>query len=438
MKRQRNLVPRNQRSFLGVLTTLTTLIALGTLTGAGAQTPKVVNLTYWNWGVEGTQGQIDRFNASHPGIKVTWNKVPSSGFYDKLSTALKADNAPDVANIELQFLPTVISTGGLIDLNKYGVAAYKARFEPWVWNQVALGGSTYAIPTDLGPMGMLYRADLFKKYGVAVPKTWAEYASAASKLHAADPKLFITTFAPNDAGWFSGMAWQSGAKWFEISGDSWKVTINDSATKRVAQYWQDLIDKKLVKPGPIWADGWYNDLQTGEVATWLTASWGTGFLESFAPKTSGNWRVAPLPSWEAGKPAASNWGGSTTAVTKSSKFPKEAATFALWLGTDLKGSVKPLVKTGAWFPAVRGAMDNADLSLTSKFYGNQAVNRVFKNASRVVDTRFQWGPTMSQVYRDLQDGFGAAVNGKGNLSSVLDTVQESTLAAMRKQGFDIK
>ena len=52
------------------------------------------------------------------------------------------------------------------------------------------------------------RAGIFKKYGLTVPTTWAQYMSDAKKLHAANPNAYIAAFPANDAQWFAGLAWQ--------------------------------------------------------------------------------------------------------------------------------------------------------------------------------------------------------------------------------------
>ena len=41
-------------------------------------------------------------------------------------------------------------------------------------------------------MAMLYRKDIFDKHSITPPATWAEFADAAKKLHAADPNVFLT------------------------------------------------------------------------------------------------------------------------------------------------------------------------------------------------------------------------------------------------------
>src|SRR6266436_6215268 len=307
----------------------------GSSSGPSATSSGPVTLTYWAW-IPGMDKQVALFNQTHPNIHVNWINVGAGPpEYDKLYTAIKANNTPDVAEVEFQLLPTFETTGGLLDLAPYGASSVKDQFVPWTWSQVTLGSSIYAIPQDTGPMGMFYRADIFKKYNLPVPTTWAQYADDAAKLHAADPNAYITDFPPRQPGWFTGLEWQAGARPFSINGQSWKVAINNPQALQVASYWQDLIDKKLVKTGPDFDNGWYHDLQTGRVATWITAAWGAGIIQSNAPKTAGMWRVAPIPQWQAGQtPVDGNWGGSANVVFKSTQHPKEAAEFAQFIYTN--------------------------------------------------------------------------------------------------------
>ncbi|GCE20816.1 ABC transporter substrate-binding protein [Dictyobacter kobayashii] len=311
-----------------------------------------VTLTFWNW-VTGVDKAAAEFNKLHPDIHVNViNLGGGSNEYNKLYTAIKANNEPDLAQIEYQILPTFETTGSLIDLSKYGAGALKDQFVPWTWNQVSLGNSVYAIPQDTGPLVLYYRADLFQKYNLPVPTTWAQYADDAAKLHAADPKSYITDFPARDPGWFNGLVWQAGGQMFNIDGQSWKVAINNPQAQKVASYWQDLISKNLIKAEPDFSDAWYHDLDTGTLATWISAAWGAGTIKPNAPQTAGDWRVAPLPQWQEGEYNNGNWGGSTTAVFNNTKHPKEAAEFAMWLNTN-KQAVEEMIKGNAIYPPVR-------------------------------------------------------------------------------------
>jgi len=111
-----------------------------------------------------------------------------------------------------------------------------------------------------------------------------------------------------------------------------------------------------------------------------------------------------------------DWGGATTGVTAGSTRPKEAALFADFLNSKLKG-VDKMVVGAQIYPAATSAQDLPSVNAAMPFYGNQDINRVFQNESRYVDTSWQWGPTMVQVYNDWQDGAGNAASGKTTLRS---------------------
>ncbi len=407
-----------------------------------AQKPQaVVNLTFWSW-VPNLNTSVALFNKTHPGIYVTWNKVVAGnlGTYAKMFAALKANNAPDLGQVEYQFLPTFEATGGLVDMAPYGASSYRDQFVPWTWRQSTYGASVYAIPQDSGPMAMYYRADLFAKYHIPVPTTWAQYADAAVKLHAADPNLYITDFPPKDAGWFIGLLWQRGARLFRTSGSAWKVAINDANSLAVAQYWQNLLSKKLVKTDPDFSQAWNKDLQTGGAATWISAVWGANTIIDNATGTSGVWRVAPMPQWKAGASVYGNWGGSTTVVFKSTKHPKEAAEFALFLNSNTSSVTKMIdpLKGAALYPALKAGLRVPAVTQPVAFYGGQRINQVFNAASSKVDVNFQWGPTMDQVFSDMSDAFSNVVNGKITLPQAMSQLQQSTVSHMQKSGFTVQ
>jgi len=380
--------------------------------------------------------QVALFNQTHPNIHVTWSNVGAGTVeYDKLFTAIKANNEPDMSEVEFQTLPQFETTGALVDISQYGANSVKDQFPAWMWNQVVLSNGVYAIPQDGGPMVMYYRADLFTKYNIPVPTTWAQYADDAAKLHAADPNAYITDFNPRQPGQFVGYIWQNGGSLFGINGQSWKVSINNPQALQVAAYWQALIDKKLVKTEPDFDNAWYHDLQTGALATWISAAWGNGTLKQNAPKTSGNWRVTSLPQWQAGQNVSSNWGGSTTVVYKSTKHPKEASLFAQWISAN-EQSAEMEFSTGA-YPALLSALRSSTVNSPQPFFGNQVINQIFTDSSKQVNVNFQWGPSMQQVYNDIGDNFANAVNGHGTLSDGLNAVQLSTITYMKKQGFSV-
>ncbi|HET8846806.1 MAG TPA: extracellular solute-binding protein, partial [Ktedonobacteraceae bacterium] len=91
----------------------------------------IVNLTFWSW-VAGIENSVAAFNQSHPNIHVTLSNVGSGPTeYNKLYTAIKGNNEPDLAQVEYQLLPTFETTGALVDMAKYGAGSVKDTFVPW-------------------------------------------------------------------------------------------------------------------------------------------------------------------------------------------------------------------------------------------------------------------------------------------------------------------
>jgi multiple sugar transport system substrate-binding protein len=396
-----------------------------------------VTLTFWSW-VPGISQSVNLWNKSHPGIHVNLDEVTSgaAGTYAKMFSALQAGNAPDLGQIEYATLPNFEHVGGLVNLAPYGAGSVKSDFVPWTWSQVTEGSEVEAIPQDTGPMGLFYRADLFKKYGLAVPTTWAQYLSDAKTLHAKDPNAYIAAFPANDAQWFAGLAWQAGAKWFSTSGDTWVTGIDDSPSQQVASFWQELISDHLVKVEPDFASEWYKDLSDGTLLTWPTAVWGENTLITNAAPSKGDWRVAAMPNWGS-TPSNGNWGGSTTVVFKDSKHPAQAAQFAEWLNTNPQ-SITGLITKGGLFPADMAGEHQPAANSPVAFYGGQNIWKVFQADGKLVNTSFKWGPIMNTTFTQMADGFGKATSGSETLAQVLASTQSQTIATMKSQGFSVK
>jgi multiple sugar transport system substrate-binding protein len=398
-----------------------------------------VELTFWSW-VPDIQKEVNLFQQSHPNIKIDHRNVgQGEDQYTKLRTALKAgEGAPDVVQIEFQFLRSFQQIDALVDISEHGANKVKDDFVPWTWDQVSEGSRVYAIPQDSGPMALLYRKDIFDKHGIEVPDTWEQFAQEAVKLHEADPNVYMTDFAHNDAGWFTALLWQAGSRPFKVDGTSLTININDAPAMKVAEYWQDLLDAEAVDTKPGFTSEWYSGLERGLYAAWISAAWGPVFLQGVAKKSSGKWRAAPLPQWNAGAQVSANWGGSTSAVINQTQNPAEATEFAIWLNRNSK-SAKMLADKSFLFPTLESLLNSSEFQNKSySFYGGQQVNEVFIEASRQVDLGFEWSPFQDYVYSQMEEVLGEASKGEISVMQALDNLQERVVKYAKSQGFKVK
>lgn len=410
--------------------------------GGGSDAPAAdgpVELTFWTW-APNVDKVVETWNAANPDIHVTVNKQDGGDpAITKLLTAVKAGSgAPDIMQTEYQKIPTLVSADALADISGE-VADLADQFPEGVWNDVTLGSdAVYAVPQDSGPMQFYYRADIFEQLGLTVPTTWDEYAATAAALQAADPTKYLGTFSATDAGWFTGLSQQAGASWWGIDGDSWTVAVDDEATLKVADYWGGLVESGVIDNKPMYTPEWNAALNNGTQIGWLSAIWAPGVLEGNAPDTAGLWKMAPMPQWDAAKPATGNWGGSATAVTSQSKHPAEAAQFIEWLNASQEG-VDLLVEQTGIYPANIPASAEA-LSEPPTFFANQP--DFYEIAAQTAKTAgsFTYGPNVNVTYSAYNDEFGKATEAKSQaaFTAAVEAMQKVTLEDLKSSGFNVK
>jgi multiple sugar transport system substrate-binding protein len=396
-------------------------------------------LTFWTW-VPNISQEVALFEQKYPAIKVNVVNAGQSGAqYTKLRTALTAGKgAPDLAQIEFSFIPTFTITNNLVDLRPYGASANKGKFVDWVWHQVTgPNGEIYAYPQDTGPMGMLYREDIFAAHGIEVPTTWDDFAAAAHKLHAADPEIYLTNMSDNESGAWQGLMWQADARPYTVHGTSVELAVDDAASKKVAGYWGGLVSEGVVSTDPDFTNTWYTGLNTGKYATWLTAAWGPVFLSGTAKATIGKWRAAPLPQWEQGQASSGNWGGSTTAVIKGTQHAIAAAKFAEFLNTD-SATTAMFNTVQSLFPSTTALLSSPSFAgLKPEFFGGQQVNKVFAGISSTIDVGWQWPPFLDQAVTDWTATVGKALANKGDVAAATGQWQSQLVGYAKSQGFDV-
>ncbi|GAA0320821.1 ABC transporter substrate-binding protein [Kineococcus aurantiacus] len=396
-------------------------------------------LTYWTW-VPDIDKEVALFQEKYPKIKVKVENVGQGlAHYQKVRTALKSkEGAPDVVQIEYQYIPSFTVTDSLLDLAPLGATDLAGDYVGWVWEQVSHDDAVWAIPQDTGPMGNLYRSDILERAGITTPpETWDDYATAAATVRSATGS-YISNFPTNDPAQIVGLLWQAGVKPFGYDGGQGvTIAVNSPDAKKVLAYWQDLIQRDLVSVDADFNDAFYQGLNSGKYAGWLTAAWAPVFLQGTVEKTKGLWRAAPLPQWSAGQNASGNWGGSSNAVLATTGNRIAAYELAKWINND-DASTLMLAQEQSLFPASTAVLE--DTTFTGQavdFFGGQQVNKLFSDISNTVDTDFQWLPFTDYAYSQFNDIVGKAIGAKGDLSVALDSWQAALEKYAKDQGFSL-
>jgi multiple sugar transport system substrate-binding protein len=393
-------------------------------------------LTVWAWAPQ-NKDIVTAFEKKYPKVKVNLvNAGTATVEYTKLQNAIKAGSgAPDIAQVEYYALPQFALEGALANLSGDGLGSLQSQFSSAVWGSVNVNGQLVGLPQDTGPMALFYNKTVFDKYKLPVPATWAQYVADAKKLHAANPKAYITNDV-GDPGFLTSMIWSAGGHPYVTSGTK-NVTINlaDAGTQKVVNRWSPLISSGLVAPIPAWSSQWYQGLTSGNIASLVIGGWMGVDLETGVPGGKGQWRVAPLPQWTAGQATSSENGGSADSVLASSKNQLAAAGFLQFMNA---GAGAQISAASGDFPASTTILNSSSfLNVKPAYFGGQAINQVLSQASGAVLPGWSYLPFQVYANSIFPDTVGQAYTGKSSLSAGLQAWQRQSASYGTQQGFSI-
>ncbi|OIJ95538.1 sugar ABC transporter substrate-binding protein [Streptomyces sp. MUSC 14] len=437
----------SRRSVLAAITALPLTGALSACSGNDSASVRsgsrntsgrkgTTTITFWS-ALRGSQQVVDAFNKTHDDIQVDFEQIPSGtqGGYLKLSNAARAGNAPDVATIEYPQLPGFAIDGVARDITSLVGAGLRAKLLPQALGQTTFGKRTYSVPLDVEPMVLHYRKDLFDQLGLEVPTTWDEFAVLARTVRRTGGGRRIAVFPTDGMSQMAAWCWQAGAQWFDISEGAWNVSMADAPTRKVAGYWQRLIDEDLVHCNSTTSRLYDAQIGKGLVLTRLSGAWDAGAQMNGHPEQKGKWRIAPLPQWTPDRPALGTHGGSTFAVTKDSRHPEAAMAFIEWQVAH-PDALRARLSSGAssQYPAATGLVSVGRAAFDRAYYGRQDIYRLFEDEAHKIRDGWVWGPRMTATGYVMQDAFARAGAGSGTILSAVRAAQDGTMPDLKALG----
>ncbi|MBO1753419.1 extracellular solute-binding protein [Actinotalea sp. BY-33] len=399
-------------------------------------------VSVWAW-YPAFEQVVDQFNETHDDVQICWtNAGQGADQYTAFSTAIEAGSgAPDVIMLEAEVLSTFTIRDALVDLAEYGAADRADEFTEGAWSDVSSGDAVYAVPVDGGPMGMLLRQDIFDEYGVDVPTTWEEFATAGQELKDAGYDGYITNFPINGNAFIHALMAQKG--WSPFTYDAASPTdigidVSTPEAEEVLTYWNDLIEQDLVSTDEAFTADYNTSLVDGTYAVYLAAAWGPGYLQGLSDADAeAIWRAAPIPQWEGEEPTQINWGGSTFAVTTQADNPELSAQVAQEIfGNEDAWEIG--IGEAALFPLWRPVLESDDFTNREYefFDGQQIQADVFLEAAAGYEG-FTFAPFQTYVYDQQTQVLQSMVEGQAAPAEVLQTFEDSLLSYANSQGFTV-
>jgi multiple sugar transport system substrate-binding protein len=389
---------------------------------------------------------VDNFNNQHTDVQVCWtNAGQGQPEYAKFQTAISAKKgAPDVIMLEADQLVGFEIQDALVDLAPYGASGVQKTFSAGAWKDVSQGDKVFAAPVDGGPMALIYRTDVFAKYGIKTPpKTWDEYAADAKKVKDAGGPVF-GDFGSNVPAVTTALMIQKGAQPFVYDLANKKnitIKLDDQNTKDVLDYWGNLSKQGLVGKEDQFTTDYIAGMVGGKYATYVSAAWAPGYLTGAgvgAGADKGKFAVAPLPQWDPNNPVSVNWGGSAFAVTSQTGDKASAAKVALGLYAD-DAALKDGWQTQTIFPLNQNVLKSDDfLNAKIEFFNGQTVNKDIYVPAENAYQGAVYSPFTVYYYAQLQAQIAKINQGQTTGSQAATDLHHQIVTYAKQQGFTVQ
>lgn len=297
--------------------------------------PVTIRATWWGGDArhKSTQEAIAAFEDEYPNITVEVQYADWNGYWDQLATATAAGDAPDLIQLDEQYLASYGARGALYDLGQLDIGT--GEFEPEALATGQLDGVQYAIPIGLNVYAIIANATLFERYGVELPDdenwTWDDFAALAVELtdRSGGEIHGSTQIGGWDAGSLKYWARQAGNEVFDADGT---VTLDPQVLADLWQFQLDLIAEGGIHSPEEIVESFNAGVSAGALATGnvaLGAQFNTQVV-AIGAASGDDYRLLKLPEPDGIHPSyykpSMYW-----SVARTSEHPAEAALLADFL-----------------------------------------------------------------------------------------------------------
>ena len=328
---------------------------------------------------------IPAWKRLHPTVDIKVISRQFSDHHTAMTTALSTSfYLPDVMALEVGYVGRFAQGGGLDDLSRppYDIGKFQARWVPYAVRQATnRKGAVVAVPTDIGPGTLLYRADVIARAGVSeaeLTQSWDSYVATGARIkaatgaylmaHARDMKDIVirTGIQPGEGLYFDTRS---------------NVLVTSKRFVRAFELARKVREGKLDARVGAWSNEWSEGFKRGTIATQMSGAWLAGHLNNWlAPDTKGLWRATQLPE---GVFAA--YGGTFFAIPRATPSGHKllAWEFIHLLTLDRQMQLAAFKSQDA-FPALLETYDDPFFEQPIEFLGGQRARMGWRAAAKQI------------------------------------------------------
>jgi multiple sugar transport system substrate-binding protein len=394
-------------------------------TPAGATPPPAVITTITVWDYYGTATplqpeMIAAFEQQNPDIKVKYESLDWDAMFEKLSVAMTTGTPPDVATVDMTWVPTWAALGAFSDLGALsggqinGVTFNEAYTEGAV-DAMTYEGKIVTVLEDFDVYCLYYRSDLFEEKGLAVPTTWDELVDVGQQLAEdtdgdgkPDKYLYGIYF---DAFRWAQFLFENGGD--ILNPDNTEAVFNSPEGIEATQFLVDMVNEYKFA-FDIGEEEAITPIKDGRLAMFSDGPYMMGVIKDGAPEMEGMWKVARHPY---SKQPGSYLGG-TGLVIPVRAANKEAAWKFIEFAAELDNAIGVYTYSGA-APGLKAALESPEVSAPDPYFGDQVTLPLFLEATETAK-HFPYVRQWNEIYDITEDMLGAALLGEKTVQQALD------------------
>ncbi|WP_162247977.1 ABC transporter substrate-binding protein [Devosia sp. Root413D1] len=351
------------------------------LSGFSRAEDTLMRMAWW-----GGQSRAERtlqalaiYAQQHPGHTVDTEYLGWDDYWPRIATQSAGGNAPDVLQMDIEYLAEYASRGVLLDLDSYvGSALSVGDFDPAVLDNGKVGGKLYAVANGVNAVAIAYNSVAYEEAGVAPPDastTWEQFAQLTAEFSRKTKRQGMFGTADGSAAQPVLETWlrQRGKELYTPQG---KLAYDAGDITEWFQMWADMRAAGSIPPGDIEALGQGsidNSLfaQSRAAVAWANSNEYVAY-QSFTPDPV---RLSPYPRVGAdGKGGLYVKPSQFFAVSARSRNPEAAVVLLNFLLTDpaattALGSERGIPASAAVRQRLSPSMDEADKLMSDYISG---------------------------------------------------------------------
>jgi multiple sugar transport system substrate-binding protein len=277
---------------------------------------------------------VAKYEAAHPGVKISPLYVNNDDTLQKVLTAVKGGSPPDIAYLYGSWAPQVAEIPSVVNLTQ---VVQQAGVN---WNDFYVGerdvatvkGKVIGIPALVDNLAVVYNKKLFQQAGLTPPSagwTWSQFEQDAAKLTVAAKKQYGTTYVTpgsEDTVWhWEALLWEAGGSL--LTPDNSKAAFDSAAGLESLQTLRTMaVTDKSMYLDPT-DSAYLNLFNSGKIGMMVTGPWDLSSL------TSVSYGVQVMPSYPGSTAGDQTISGPDNWVIFNNGSSQSAAAekFLLWL-----------------------------------------------------------------------------------------------------------